>query len=154
MRNKGKRKTTPASAANQLAKSMAELSFKDNRRRLLLVDELLKKCTYYNNNTTNCHQLMDEHKDIDGLVDEIMAIEREISVELPKRSADDWLTFKRWLSDDNGVDISKVDVQWMDDRQGYGLTAIADIKESDVFLVIPRKVMITCETALNSDRNL
>ncbi|CAG2101587.1 unnamed protein product [Medioppia subpectinata] len=152
MRNRGKRRS-PQPSVHTLTARVAELGFKDNKRRLALIDELLKKCTYYNNNTTNCTQLLDEHKDINGLVDQIVAIERGITISLPKRCDDNWLAFKQWLND-NEIDVSKVDIKWWDDRQGFGLTALSDIKETEVFLEICRRVMITGETALKSDLNL
>lgn len=68
---------------------------------------------------------------------------------MPERNDQNWLQFKEWLNG-NKVDMSKVTIDWIDDRQGFGLKANNDIKESEVILEIPRKVMISCETALQN----
>jgi histone-lysine N-methyltransferase SETD3 len=70
---------------------------------------------------------------------------------LPKRE-DNWDSFKKWCFDNN-IDLSKVIIDRIDDKQGFGLRAVSDLKQSELILTIPRKVMITSETAIK-DINL
>ncbi|XP_054154057.1 actin-histidine N-methyltransferase-like [Oppia nitens] len=132
-----------------------ELTYKSAKRRLAIIDDLLKKCTYYNNNTANNgQQLLDEHKDINQLLDEIMVIEKDIAIDLPKRLPEDWTAFEKWLKNVGDIDMSRVDIRWIDDKHGYGLFAKTSIGESEPFLEIPRKLMMSRETALTSDDDL
>lgn len=58
-------------------------------------------------------------------------------------------SFTQWFNDNGGVAESVV----IDDfgHQGLGLKAISEIKEGQHFITIPRKLMMSAETARNSD---
>lgn len=58
-------------------------------------------------------------------------------------------SFTQWFNDNGGVAESVV----IDDfgHQGLGLKAINEIKEGQHFITIPRKLMMSAETARNSD---
>lgn len=53
-----------------------------------------------------------------------------------------------WCNE-NGVDSSKVEIFHLDDHQEYGLKVAELVKENELILEIPRKLIMTTESVTN-----
>ncbi|OTF83200.1 hypothetical protein BLA29_013322, partial [Euroglyphus maynei] len=96
---------------------------------------------YYNNNPTDP---LKENDQIEDSIKQIIEIEKEIVVNLPKRS-DNWKEFIEWCSN-NQVPADKFEIKRIKDDD-YGLFTTGNHKENDVLFTISRKVFMTNETA-------
>ncbi|XP_067681659.1 actin-histidine N-methyltransferase-like [Haliotis asinina] len=89
----------------------------------------------------------DDYPEIHGLVEKIRKIQSAIAP--PEKSRDQCFpAFLEWLAN-NGVDTASADIVQYPDL-GYGLKANKDLKESELFLSIPRKLMLTVDSAKKS----
>ncbi|XP_059178140.1 actin-histidine N-methyltransferase-like [Physella acuta] len=89
----------------------------------------------------------EDYPEIVGLVEKIRTIQTVLAPP-EKNRADLFPGFVKWLTD-HGVDTSSVEISEFP-QFGYGLKATRDIKENDKFLQIPRKLMLTVDSAKKS----
>ncbi|GAB1597643.1 actin-histidine N-methyltransferase-like [Argonauta hians] len=111
---------------------------------LELCNQLLEECTRAN---ASGPKNWDEFIVIFNLVEKIREKQKDL-VGAYENESREWNTFLQWLKD-NDVDTSMVKVDDFSDH-GFGLRASEDLKEGDLFLSIPRKLMMSTETASRS----
>ncbi|KAK6183292.1 hypothetical protein SNE40_010798 [Patella caerulea] len=89
----------------------------------------------------------DDYPEINSVVEKIRKLQSGLSSPVSDRSQN-FPGFMDWLSS-NGVDTSTVDISKAGDS-GFGLKAKQHIKEASLFLTIPRKLMLTVDSAKSS----
>lgn len=124
--------------------ALSELSKNARRDAAELITSLLEICS---KPPESGAKEWEDYPEIHGLVEKIRKIQ---SVLVPPEKPRDvaFPAFINWLNN-NGVDTSSVEIAEFPEY-GYGLKATKDLKESDKFLQIPRKLMLTVESAKNS----
>ncbi|XP_054718071.1 actin-histidine N-methyltransferase-like [Uloborus diversus] len=110
-----------------------------------LVQKLLDKCSNVKVLTRKLE--WEEITEILKLVELIQNIEKDHRHPFPDRNVH-WNKFYSWCKE-NGADFDAVKVKEISDKN-FGLIAEKDIKENDPFLFIPRKIMMTENSASSS----
>ncbi|XP_033123935.1 actin-histidine N-methyltransferase-like [Anneissia japonica] len=92
----------------------------------------------------------EEYKQIRGVVEMIRTKQQGLHKLFLDENRDDNLeNLLTWVKD-NGAMCNNIQIANYD-TEGYGIQATTEIKEDDVFLSIPRKIMVTVETAKQSE---
>ncbi|XP_071161470.1 actin-histidine N-methyltransferase-like [Mytilus edulis] len=122
-----------------------ELSKGEKKEVLDTVNQLLEVCS----NPVNAAgpKELEEYMKIKALVEKVINLQSGLSTPAIDREKN-FPGFIEWLHS-NGVETSVVDIKNFPGC-GYGLQATKDLKEADPFLTIPRKVMMTTQTARDS----
>lgn len=126
-------------------KSAKKLASQDQLRIRELLDQVLDKCT-----TMPSGDAKKEWKDfleVQKLLQEVRDLEKPLSPNLPKRS-NMWPAFLKWCCD-NGAYLGSVSIKDLPGGE-YGLIADEQIEESNQFLGVPLKLMMTTATAKKS----
>lgn len=129
MGKRNRRKQTP----DELAKA-------ERKEMLSICNQILEVATGPTPHTQA--KQWDEFIEISNLVKKIQSKQQNETLFTTKRS-EHIEAFTAWLKE-NGVSMDKVKVDDYDE-EGFGLQATDDIKADEIFLCIPRKVMITDE---------
>ncbi|PVD25870.1 hypothetical protein C0Q70_13534 [Pomacea canaliculata] len=87
---------------------------------------------------------LEDYPEIHGLVEKIRKIQSSVNSP-PQNREELFPAFLEWLHK-NGVDTSAVEIASFPGF-GYGLKTTKDIKEADLLLKIPRKLMLTVDSA-------
>lgn len=122
-----------------------KLASQDQLRIRELLDQVLDKCT-----TMPSGDAKKEWKDfleVQKLLQEVRDLEKPLSPNLPKRS-NKWPAFLKWCSD-NGAYLGNVSIKDLPDGE-YGFIADEQIEESNQFLGVPLKLMMTTAAAKKS----
>lgn len=112
---------------------------------LELCNQLLEKCI---EPISSGAREWDDFLEIYNLVENIRDCQKNLSSTEDHDRAEEWPPFLKWLKD-NGVDHSLIAIEEFP-GYGYGLKATADIKKDDLLLSIPRKIIMSVESARNS----
>lgn len=126
-------------------KSGKRLASQDQQRIRELLDEVLDKCT-----TMPSGDAKKEWKDfleVQKLLQEVRDLEKPLSPNLPKRS-NKWPAFLKWCSN-NGAYLGSVSIKDLPDGE-CGFIADEQIEESNQFLGVPLKLMMTTAAAKKS----
>lgn len=136
-----KNKEKPAAASPE----HKELSKGEKKEVLDTVNQLLEVCS----NPVNAAgpKELEEYMKIKALVEKVIDLQSGLCTPAVDREKN-FPGFIEWLHS-NGVETSVVDIKNFPGC-GYGLQATKDLKEADPFLTIPRKVMMTTQTARDS----
>uniref|UniRef100_A0A8C5QDX6 protein-histidine N-methyltransferase n=1 Tax=Leptobrachium leishanense TaxID=445787 RepID=A0A8C5QDX6_9ANUR len=110
-----------------------------------LISELLQKCS--NPNSIPGHE-WEEYVQIRGLVDRIRKKQKGLSVLFDGKREDYFSELTAWARE-NGASTDCFDLAEFPD-EGFGLKATHDIKAEELFLWVPRKLLMTVESAKNS----
>uniref|UniRef100_A0A0B7BBI2 protein-histidine N-methyltransferase n=1 Tax=Arion vulgaris TaxID=1028688 RepID=A0A0B7BBI2_9EUPU len=133
-----------SSSKSSVAVSISELSKSSKRDLSELINNLLEICSKPLEFRT---KELEDYPDIYNLVDKIQQIQSVLS--LPEHNRhQDFPVFIKWLND-NGVSTTAVEIVEFE-GYGFGLKAAQDFKEGDRLLCIPRKLMMTVDTANES----
>ncbi|RWS30473.1 histone-lysine N-methyltransferase setd3-like protein [Leptotrombidium deliense] len=122
------------------------------KRIQCLVDELLDKCLHFATNekpTNSVSSILDEHRQLYEIIERLIELEKDVGTALPDREAH-FDSFIDWCKN-NGIDCSNIEVFKCDGDNEYGLKTRVDINENDLLLVIPRKLILSTETAFNDN---
>ncbi|KAI1295480.1 Actin-histidine N-methyltransferase [Halotydeus destructor] len=108
-----------------------------------LIDELLSKSAHCKAGS------LEEFVALDTLISKIRLLEQDLAVDTESKPRTEYFNqFTTWCTN-NGVDCSKVEIFPLDDEnQEFGLKATSNLKEDELLLSIPRKLMLTTESAL------
>ncbi|CAC5396741.1 SETD3 [Mytilus coruscus] len=122
-----------------------ELSKGEKKEVLDTVNQLLEVCS----NPVNASgpKELEEYMKIKALVDKLINLQSVLGTPTVDREKN-FPGFIEWLHS-NGVETSVVEIKNFPGC-GYGLQATKDLKEADPFLTIPRKFMMTTQTARDS----
>ncbi|XP_065563974.1 actin-histidine N-methyltransferase-like isoform X2 [Artemia franciscana] len=114
-----------------------------------IVDELQRK-TSGKFPSGNAKQALQLYKDCHHLISKIIHIEEEVSKTTDKccDRRKDYGQLVKWLQD-NGAKIVNLKIEEYDGL-GNGLKATTKIKKQDLSILIPKKTMITSESAISS----
>ncbi|XP_065309633.1 actin-histidine N-methyltransferase [Dermacentor albipictus] len=126
-------------------KSGKRLASQDQQRIRELLDEVLDKCT-----TMPSGDAKKEWKDfleVQKLLQEVRDLEKPLAPNLPKRS-NKWPAFLKWCSG-NGAYLGGVSIKDLPDDE-CGFVADEQIEESNQFLGVPLKLMMTTAAAKKS----
>ncbi|RWS08612.1 histone-lysine N-methyltransferase setd3-like protein, partial [Dinothrombium tinctorium] len=110
-------------------------------------------CVKFNNASQKetANALLEEHKQLLDIVDRLIELEKEdINIKLPERKLH-FDAFVDWCQT-NAIDCKNVEIFEVDCDE-YGLRSKINLQENDLILNIPRKALISTETAL-IDTNL
>ncbi|XP_076359658.1 actin-histidine N-methyltransferase-like isoform X2 [Tachypleus tridentatus] len=110
-----------------------------------LVDQVLQKCTTFA--PQNPKQECEEYREIYKILQKICVIEKEYMLPLPVRQ-NHWEGFLAWCKQ-HGTQSDKVTIQPLD-KEEYGIVAKSELKEGEVFLTVPRDLIISSTTAKKS----
>ncbi|KAM8917482.1 actin-histidine N-methyltransferase isoform 1-T2 [Spinachia spinachia] len=110
-----------------------------------LISELLQKCS---SAAPSAGKEWDEYIQIRGLVDKIRKKQKGMSTVFGGSREDYFPDLLSWAQD-NGASCDSFTVGNFG-AEGYGLRATRDIKAEELFLWIPRKMLMTVESAQNS----
>lgn len=140
-----KSKKNKEKATSAASPEIKELTKTDKKEIMDVVNQLLEVCS----NPVNAAgaKEMEDYFKIKGLVDKLLQLQSAFDAPVTNRE-NGFPPFVDWLHN-NGIDTSIVEIKYFPDC-GYGLQATKDLKEADPFLTIPRKVMMTTQTARNS----
>lgn len=148
MGRKGQNKQSKASKPSALLRPKEEnIKLSPQKRSELnqIVDKLLKVTSV----GVNSGKIRDNHIIADKLLNKIISIESGILNDLlqKKERIVDKITVWMFKNDAkiDGVEIGEFD------GYGYGLKAVKDIKEGDLLICVPRKLMMTTEFARTSE---
>lgn len=120
-----------------------ELSKQQKKQLMELVTQLLQTCMVIPDGPKEYEYFVELH----SIVGKIRALQEGLSC--PPLDREKAIPeFLEWVRK-HGVDTSAVEITSFPDC-GYGLQATKDLKETDPFLTIPRKVMMTTGTAKES----
>lgn len=121
------------------------LKMPSNKRQQLneYSEILLKKCTEVKTNKDEWK----DYEEIYNMVQKIRDIEKDYNVSLPNRD-ENWDCFLSWCSD-AGANYKAVQIKKLKDEE-YGLVSNYPLKEDDVILQVPRKLMMTATTISDS----
>ncbi|BFZ12485.1 hypothetical protein BsWGS_15524 [Bradybaena similaris] len=153
MGRKAKKNTKPSqtnsqpqevSSSSSTVAPCPELSKADKKELTELITNLLELCSKPLELGTK--DLID-YSDIHNLIDRIQKIQ-SVQQQPASNRHQKFPAFIKWLNE-NGVSTSSVEIAEFDDF-GYGLKAATDLMESDKFLHIPRKLMMTVDSAKES----
>lgn len=138
---------TDASTAGKAdggATQKREMPAQTKREVMTLINMLLERCSI------TFEQGAKEWKDfvlVYTLLEQVKKKQAGFAMKIPERELN-FDAFMAWLKEE-GVDVDNVSIGKFD-QEGHGLKANRLIGEKEVFLCIPRKVMMTSETARNS----
>lgn len=90
---------------------------------------------------------IEDFPEIYSMVEKIRNIQADVSYVQPDRQAS-IPAFIQWLNN-NEVDTSAIEIEDVQ-HLGYGVKATKDLKEMDPFIIVPRKIMLTTDTARES----
>ncbi|XP_029642388.1 actin-histidine N-methyltransferase [Octopus sinensis] len=138
----GKKNRKPVSQAQSSGVPCLDRSTKKDI--LELCNQLLEKCTRSNGAGPKD---WDEFMEIFNLVEKIREKQKHL-VSVSQKTSREWSSFLQWLQENN-VDTSRVTTDEFP-VYGFGLRATQNLKEGDLFLSVPRKLMISTETASRS----
>ncbi|KAM9842132.1 LOW QUALITY PROTEIN: actin-histidine N-methyltransferase [Aulostomus maculatus] len=110
-----------------------------------LISELLQKCS---SAAPSAGKEWEEYIQIRGLVEKIRKKQKGMSI-MFEGSRDDYFPDLMAWARDSGASCDSFRVASFG-REGYGLQATRDIKAEELFLWIPRKMLMTVESAQNS----
>ncbi|XP_003977480.1 actin-histidine N-methyltransferase [Takifugu rubripes] len=116
-----------------------------SKEMMILVSELLQKCS---SGGPTAGKEWEEYLQIRGLVEKIRKKQRGMSVEFEGRRDDHFPHLMSWARD-HGASCEGFAVTNFG-AEGYGLRATRDIKAEELFLWIPRKMLMTVESAKKS----
>ncbi|KAI8479978.1 Histone-lysine N-methyltransferase setd3 [Branchiostoma belcheri] len=117
---------------------------KDVREVMVLVNELLQKAS---SPGVPPGKELEEHMSIREVVERIRKKQEGWTPE-PVSRDQCFPVFLKWL-EDHGVKTDAVTIEQFE-VGGFGLKAVKDIKAEELFITIPRKLMLTTETARES----
>lgn len=122
--------------------SVNKKSSVQNKQQLnVLTDQLLSICSRA---LPSSAQLWDEYKEIYGIVQTVMALENDIHFPLRNRE-EHFDNFMQWLRD-KGVAVDNISVAHFSEGD-WGLKTEKDIKEGQLWLSVPREIMLTSSTS-------
>ncbi|XP_078089258.1 actin-histidine N-methyltransferase-like [Mustelus asterias] len=110
-----------------------------------LITELLQKCS---NPSTAPGKEWEEYVQIRGLVEKIRRKQKGLSVVFDGNREHHFDELLQWAAD-CGASTEGFEITYFPE-EGYGLKATKDIKAEELFLWIPRKMLMTVESAKNS----
>ncbi|KAK9512653.1 hypothetical protein O3M35_001030 [Rhynocoris fuscipes] len=110
-----------------------------------LVDKLLKVTSV----GVNSGKIRDNHIITEKLLNKIINIESGITSNLLPKPERKVCTITDWMIE-NGAKIDGVEIGEFDGYE-YGLKAVKDIKEGELLICVPRKLMMTTEFARTSE---
>ncbi|XP_048394512.2 actin-histidine N-methyltransferase isoform X1 [Stegostoma tigrinum] len=110
-----------------------------------LITELLQKCS---NPSTVPGKEWEEYVQIRGLVEKIRKKQKGLSVVFDGNREQHFDELLQWAAD-CGASTEGFEITYFPE-EGYGLKATKDIKAEELFLWIPRKMLMTVESAKNS----
>uniref|UniRef100_A0A8D3EDC1 protein-histidine N-methyltransferase n=1 Tax=Scophthalmus maximus TaxID=52904 RepID=A0A8D3EDC1_SCOMX len=110
-----------------------------------LISELLQKCS---SAAPSAGKEWEEYIQIRGMVEKICKKQKGISVVFEGSREDHFADLMSW-AEENGASCDGFTVANFG-TEGYGLRATMDIKADELFLWIPRKMLMTVESAKNS----
>ncbi|TNM95968.1 actin-histidine N-methyltransferase [Takifugu flavidus] len=116
-----------------------------SKEMMILVSELLQKCS---SGGPTAGKEWEEYLQIRGLVEKIRKKQRGMSVEFEGRRDDHFPHLMSWARDHGASCEGFVVTNF--GAEGYGLRATRDIKAEELFLWIPRKMLMTVESAKKS----
>ena len=147
----------PKMAANAEASAILSELFRPlppNKRHDLnkIVEKLLHLTSNFSTEPTTPKQLFDEHMQIRAMLDQVIELEKcnlNRKIIGPRKSY--VAAFMEWL-EQNGAVVDGVEITEVGERGGeLGLKATKALKLGDVTLTIPRKLMMSLDTAKNSE---
>ncbi|XP_061600136.1 actin-histidine N-methyltransferase isoform X2 [Cololabis saira] len=112
---------------------------------LSCISELLQKCS---SAAPSAGKEWEEYVQIRGLVEKIRKKQKGLSVVFEGSRSDHFSSLTSWAQQ-NGASCDGFTVADFGE-EGYGLKASRDIKAEDLFLWVPRKMLMTVESAQNS----
>uniref|UniRef100_A0A8C6NUG7 protein-histidine N-methyltransferase n=1 Tax=Nothobranchius furzeri TaxID=105023 RepID=A0A8C6NUG7_NOTFU len=115
------------------------------KEMLNLISELLQKCS---GAAPSAGREWEEYVQIRGLVEKIRKKQKGLSV-MFEGSRDDYFSELMTWAQENGASCDCFTVTNFG-SEGYGLQATRDIKAEELFLWVPRKMLMTVESAQNS----
>ncbi|KAK7000066.1 histone-lysine N-methyltransferase setd3 [Biomphalaria glabrata] len=124
--------------------AVPELSKSARKEVAELITSLLEVCS---KPPESGNKELEDYPEINGLVEKIRNIQSVLALP-PRNREEGFPTFLKWLND-NGVDTSALEITQFP-QYGYGLKATRDLKESEKLLQIPRKLMMTVDSAKQS----
>ena len=117
-----------------------------------IVEKLLHLTSNFSSEPTTPKQLFDEHMQIRAMLDQVIQLEKcnlNRKIIGPRRSY--VMAFSEWL-EKNGAVVDGVEITEVNESSGeLGLRATKELKVGDVTLTIPRKLMMSLDTAKNSE---
>ena len=138
-----KNKKTVAQGTRQTSEN-ACLDRATKKEILDLCCQLLEKCV---EPISSGSREWDDFLEIYNLVEKIRDRQKNLINTIHDRTQE-WSHFLQWLKE-NGVDYSRVAIQEFS-GYGFGLKAATDLKEGDLLLSIPRKMIMSVDTARKS----
>ncbi|KAL5008814.1 hypothetical protein ScPMuIL_014395 [Solemya velum] len=144
MGKKSKRRNVQAAKANASTTDTRELSKAAKKEVYELIQQLFEKCALPLGAGA---KEWEGYLEIHGIIEKIQNIQSG-KPSTSKSRQDSMSRFMEWLSV-NDVETKNVDIVQYD-GYGYGLQATKDLKEAELFLSIPRKIMMTMNTASSS----
>ncbi|KAG3260396.1 SET domain containing 3 [Ictidomys tridecemlineatus] len=112
---------------------------------LNLTSELLQKCS---SPTPGPGKEWEEYVQIRSLVEKIRKKQKGLSVTFDGKREDYFPDLMKWASE-NGASVEGFEMVNFKE-EGFGLRATRDIKAEELFLWVPRKLLMTVESAKNS----
>ncbi|KAM9294232.1 actin-histidine N-methyltransferase [Gastrophryne carolinensis] len=116
-----------------------------SKEMMNLISELLQKCS--NPNSTPGRE-WEEYVQIRGLVERISKKQKGLSITFDGSREDYFPELMAWARE-NGASTEGFDLADFP-NEGFGLRATRDIKDEELFLWVPRKLLMTVESAKNS----
>ncbi|OWF53384.1 histone-lysine N-methyltransferase setd3-like [Mizuhopecten yessoensis] len=139
-----KQKDAAAAAAGKRASTppeYKELSKASKKEVMELATKLLEFCS---KPIAPGPKEIEDFPEINSMVEKIRSIQTEATYTQPEREAC-IPAFIEWLNNSK-VDTSAIEIENFQ-HVGYGIKATKDLKEMDPFVIVPRKIMITTDTA-------
>ncbi|KAF6211838.1 hypothetical protein GE061_012354 [Apolygus lucorum] len=143
MGKKGGNKSSKGATAPAESASEPELS-PQKKFDLLKNNEKLLKVT-----SVEFRQVVECHVQTDKLIQKSISIESEINPGFPKRDENSIQELTKWMLK-FGAKIDGVEIKEMEDF-GYGICATRDFAEGEFIISVPRKLMMTTESAMKSE---
>ena len=117
-----------------------------------IVEKLLHLTSNFSNEPTSPKQLFDEHMQIRAMLEQIIQLEKcNLNRKIVGSRKSYVMAFSEWL-EKNGAVVDGIEISEVSDSGGeLGLMATKELKVGDVTLTIPRKLMMSLDTAKNSE---
>ncbi|XP_069493834.1 actin-histidine N-methyltransferase [Ambystoma mexicanum] len=115
------------------------------KEMMCLISELLQKCS---NPTSTPGREWEEYLQIRGLVEKLRKKQKGLSVVFDGKREDYFPDLMKWARS-NGASTEGFDLVEFPE-EGCGLKATREIKAEELFLWVPRKMLMTVESAKNS----
>uniref|UniRef100_UPI00358EE006 actin-histidine N-methyltransferase n=1 Tax=Myxine glutinosa TaxID=7769 RepID=UPI00358EE006 len=116
-----------------------------SKEMLLLIGDLLEICSV---SQVSPSKEWEEHLQIRAQVEKICKKQKGLSVVFPESREDYFGKFMTWASE-NGILTEGLEICLFPD-EGYGLKTTQELKAEELFLWIPRRMMMTVESAKTS----